>query len=142
SDNKEGWIPLSDGLPGEPTTTALTSGSDNRMFLGTYDQGLYRSSWVLQIPDPQGKTDSYTLAVYPNPFRTLTTIEFQIPESQDVSIQIFNLTGHTISTLTDKIYSKGLHRLSWNAEELSPGLYYVRMQVGSYTGTKKLIITQ
>ncbi len=140
SDNRDEWLPIIDGLPGEPTTTALSSGSDNRMFLGTYDQGLYRSSWVLQIPDPPGITDNYSVTVFPNPFRTVTTIEFHIPDNEQVKIQLFSPIGQLISILSKDTYTKGFNKIVWEPEGVTPGLYYLRFQAGSFTGTRKLII--
>lgn len=78
---------------------------------------------------------------YPNPFNPSTTISFYIDQSSKVKIQVFNMLGQKIATLTDAVKSAGKHNLRWNAEGLSSGIYFYQLNVeGKETLTKQLIL--
>ena len=87
----------------------------------------------------------YSLSNYPNPFSNSATISFSLAQSQKVSIRIFDMTGRLIKTLADAQMEAGTHQLVWNARdekgnEVSSGLYFLRMQTGNYVETKKLSV--
>jgi hypothetical protein len=89
-----------------------------------------------------------------NPFSNSTTISFSLPQSQkampaarQVSIQIFDMNGRLIRTLADAQMQPGAHQLMWNAKDekgntVTVGIYFLRMQSGNYTGTKKLVVVK
>jgi len=85
------------------------------------------------------------LKIAPNPFSNSTTISFTLPQSQKVSIGIFDMKGRLIKTLADAQMQAGTHQLIWNAKDekgstLSTGIYFLRMQTGNYAETKKLSV--
>jgi len=87
------------------------------------------------------------LKIAPNPFSNTTTISFSLTQSQKVSIQIFDATGRLIKTLTDAQTPVGAHQLVWNARDekgnaVSTGIYFLRMQAGNYTETKKVVVAK
>lgn len=68
---------------------------------------------------------------YPNPFRGQTTISYVLPEAMHVQIQLFNLLGRKVQTITDRKYEAGGYAIQLNLETLAPGVYWVRMNVGT-----------
>lgn len=82
---------------------------------------------------------------YPNPFNPSTTISYLIPEMARVKIEIFNLLGQKITTLIDKEEPTGSYKLSWNAVDLSSGIYFCKMKANgkrSFDETQKLVLTK
>lgn len=77
---------------------------------------------------------------YPNPFNPSTTIRFELPESDIVTLKIFNILGEEISTLVNTELKAGKHEYQFNANNLSSGIYFYRIQAGSFTETKKMIL--
>jgi hypothetical protein len=77
---------------------------------------------------------------YPNPFNPSTMIKFQIPKSNFVTLEIYNLLGQRVSTLVNDKMNAGMHAVEWNAAGLASGVYLYRLQAGKYTETKKLIL--
>jgi photosystem II stability/assembly factor-like uncharacterized protein len=77
---------------------------------------------------------------YPNPFNSSTTIRFKLPKSGFVTLKVYNLLGEEIETLISGQKSAGEHQVKWNAEGLSTGIYFYRLQAGESTETKKLIL--
>ncbi|MFH0883932.1 MAG: FlgD immunoglobulin-like domain containing protein, partial [bacterium] len=87
---------------------------------------------------------------YPNPFNSTTTIRYQLPETSDVSILIYNISGRVVKTLVDRSQPAGRNTIIWdgnndNGEKVSSGIYFVRTNIKSqisnstYTETQKIL---
>lgn len=81
----------------------------------------------------------------PNPFSTGTSINFILPEDNTATITIFNIVGEKVFESSQWLY-KGEHRLFWNAQDasgasLDNGIYFYRLQSGSFSATKKMNLT-
>ena len=77
---------------------------------------------------------------YPNPFNPETTIEYALPRPAKVSLKIFNINGQEIASLVDEMKPAGIHRLLWNAESVSSGIYFYSLKTEGYSDIKKCII--
>ena len=77
---------------------------------------------------------------YPNPFNPKTRITFAIPASGHVSFIIYDLLGRQVSTLIDGHISSGTHEIIFDASQLPGGLYFYRLQSGTTTKTKKMVL--
>ncbi len=77
---------------------------------------------------------------YPNPFNPSTRIDYQIPENNHVTIQIYDILGNLITTLVDEQLEAGYHSVNWNASGLASGVYLCRFTSGSFITTKKLLL--
>jgi predicted GH43/DUF377 family glycosyl hydrolase len=76
---------------------------------------------------------------YPNPFNPSTKINYTLPKSVKVKIEVFNVLGQKISTLVNKQMPAGTHEAEFTANNLSSGVYYYRIQAGSFQQTRKMI---
>ena len=77
---------------------------------------------------------------YPNPFNPSTTIEFQIPNSQFVTLKIYNLLGQEVATLVSEKLPAGNYIYIWDATAFASGVYLYRLQTDKgFTDTKKLL---
>ncbi len=77
---------------------------------------------------------------YPNPFNPSTNIPFELSQTGVVNIEIFNLLGQKVATLTNELYSAGRHTIAWNASNYSSGIYFYRLTAGDVIQTKKLML--
>ena len=77
---------------------------------------------------------------YPNPFNPSTTIKYSIPEASFTSIKIYDVVGNEVSSLVNENKPAGLYEVEFNASNLSSGIYYYVIQVGSFRETKKMIL--
>jgi hypothetical protein len=77
---------------------------------------------------------------YPNPFNPATVIEFQIPNSEFVILEIFNSLGERVSTLLSASLHSGSYKYEWNAVELASGVYYYQLKAGEFEDVKKMIL--
>jgi hypothetical protein len=77
---------------------------------------------------------------YPNPFNPTTTIEFALPKSEFVTLKIYNLLGQEVTELVAKRLTAGNYKYTWDAGSLSSGVYYYKIEAGSYIQARKLIL--
>ena len=77
---------------------------------------------------------------YPNPFNPSTTIKYLVPEFSQVQIKVFDVLGNEIETLVNEEKPVGTYELNWNAENLSNGVYFYRLQAGNFVETKKMLL--
>jgi photosystem II stability/assembly factor-like uncharacterized protein len=77
---------------------------------------------------------------YPNPFNPTSTIRYSINERVKVSLKIFDILGREISTLVNDEKAAGRYEVVFNANGLASGIYFYRLQAGSYVETKKMIL--
>lgn len=97
---------------------------------------------VSRIIDPlPGIPAEYNLLQnYPNPFNSSTTIRYALPADAFVSLKVYNFFGNEVSVLVNEWQSPGAHTINFNADRLPCGIYYYRIQTGSFSATKKLIV--
>jgi hypothetical protein len=77
---------------------------------------------------------------YPNPFNPNTTIKYSIPRSSFVIVKIHDMLGNEIETLVKEEKQAGIYKLTWNAANLPSGVYFYRIQAGSFIETRKMIL--
>jgi len=92
-------------------------------------------------PIAAGLPSSYMLHQnYPNPFNPSTRIAFDLPDNSRVSLKIFDVLGREVATLLDEQMEAGRHLVSWNADGMPSGVYFVRLDAGPFSGTRKLLL--
>ncbi len=77
---------------------------------------------------------------YPNPFNPSTKIKYSIPQAEFVALKIFDVLGNEITTLVNEEKSAGNYEVNLNAANLSSGIYFYKLQAGSFVETKKMIL--
>ena len=77
---------------------------------------------------------------YPNPFNPSTTISFSLPRSGFTILKIFDLLGRDVETIVSEELAAGTYTRQWNASKISSGIYFYRLQSGSFITTKKLLL--
>ena len=91
--------------------------------------------------DKGNVVNSYELAQnYPNPFNPTTTIHYSLPKGGQVKIELFNMLGQMLRTLVDERKPAGRYKTKFNAENLSSGIYFYRIQAGRFAQTRKMIL--
>jgi len=77
---------------------------------------------------------------YPNPFNPVTNIKFSVKEKTDVNMKVYNTEGKLISTLVNKVLPAGEYEYSFDAANLNSGVYFVTVQAGGFSDTKKMVL--
>jgi hypothetical protein len=77
---------------------------------------------------------------YPNPFNASTTIKYNLNETGNVVIDIYNLLGSKIATLQNGQQPAGNHQVIWEAQGVSSGTYFYKIQAGDQSETRKMVL--
>ncbi|RNC83984.1 MAG: T9SS C-terminal target domain-containing protein [Balneola sp.] len=118
--------------------------SEYSFTLSTLTSGRFRIS-INRTDEPNTEnTDSpYTYSVaqnFPNPFNPTTTIQFSLAESVPVRIEVFNALGQRVALIVDEQLTAGYHQIPFNASSLSSGVYYYRIEAGSFVETRSMVL--
>ncbi len=144
SDDGDSWnaVPAS-GL-GFPHVLSLGFDAHGLLFAGTYNGGVFRTAQtLLGVEAAVAVPTAFLLAQnYPNPFNPATVIEFSVPagDRAAVTLRVFDLLGRQVASLADGPKAPGVYRIAWDASALPAGVYFYRMQAGTYSETKKMLL--
>ena len=77
---------------------------------------------------------------YPNPFNPTTTMKLFMPVAGDMQVEVYNLLGQVVSTLSSGYMEMGTYTLTWDATDVASGMYFVKAQADGFTKTQKLML--
>jgi len=84
---------------------------------------------------------SFSLSdAYPNPFNPTTIMELTMPVSGAMQVEVYNLLGQSVAILTSGYKEAGTYNLTWDATDVSSGMYFVKAQADEFTKTQKLML--
>jgi len=79
---------------------------------------------------------------YPNPFNPSTEIKYAIPQSNLVSIKIYNIEGELVEVLVCKYEEAGYYSIQFDGSNLSSGVYFYTIKAGNFSDTKKMVLVK
>ncbi|MCH8875006.1 T9SS type A sorting domain-containing protein [candidate division KSB1 bacterium] len=77
---------------------------------------------------------------YPNPFNPITTITYQIPRSGNVSLKVYDVRGRLIEILVNEKQDAGVHKIEWDASDLSSGVYFYTISADDFRSVRKSLL--
>ncbi len=120
-------------------------------FLHNADDGIARIPVTLDVvsvleneaPNYPELPNRYFLGSnFPNPFNSVTMIDYALAENGNVKFELFDLQGRKIQSIVSGSQSAGQHRIAVDGSKLSTGLYFYRLEAGNFSATRKMIITK
>jgi hypothetical protein len=94
---------------------------------------------VKELP-PSAPTDFSLLQNYPNPFNPTTTISFRVPNLANVSLKMFDMLGKEVAVLVNEHLAPGTYEATFDGSNLPSGVYFCRLQSGTYLETRKVVL--
>jgi hypothetical protein len=79
---------------------------------------------------------------YPNPFNPTTNIQYSLPESQKVTLKVYNMLGREVATLVNQKQSAGTHTVTFDAKDLSSGVYFYRIKTENKQKVRKVLLVK
>ncbi len=117
----------------EGPIVVLNGGQVRSIEVGSYAGGVL-SARIENLPT------TYSLEQnYPNPFNPTTTISFSLPYAGEWQIEIYNILGQLVEEFGDEAEA-GNHTVEWDAGRYASGVYFYRLQAGSFSATKKMVL--
>ena len=95
---------------------------------------------VMSEAAPEMPSGSSLNSAYPNPFNPTTTISYNVGEYSYVNVSIYNIQGRIIDNLVSEYKENGSHQITWNAESLPSGVYFVKFDADGFSQTQKLML--
>ena len=102
---------------------------------------------VEEVEDGAGPTTFGMDQNYPNPFNPVTTIRYALPEAADVNLVVYNILGQAVKVLVNGSQGAGYHTARWDSRDeigrpVATGVYFYRLQAGSFVQVKKMLLAK
>ena len=104
-------------------------------------------NWILKTLQGVTEVEDLTIPLqysleqnYPNPFNPTTTIEYNIPQGDFVTLKVFNVLGKEVATLVNGRVEAGKHKVEFDASALNSEVYFYQIESENYAETKKMIL--
>lgn len=115
--------------------------ADMGIAVGTDGTIIRISSGLVSVPISIAPAEVYELENnYPNPFNPSTVISWQSPVGSYQTLKIYDVLGNEVATLVDEFRNAGRYEVTFDATQLSSGVYFYRLQAGSFVETRKMIL--
>ncbi|UCC78482.1 MAG: T9SS type A sorting domain-containing protein, partial [Candidatus Zixiibacteriota bacterium] len=82
----------------------------------------------------------FNLRVYPNPANNKINFTYNLPNSADVTLEIYDILGRKVQTLIDEFQSPDSYAVTWDVSHIASGMYFYRLQAEDYTATRRMSI--
>jgi len=136
-----GGFPLGDLFhwwPSQYTTWQAQAATEHATLLNELTNGLTGTAVKDQ---PNGIPAKFDLAQnYPNPFNPTTTISYSVARTGNISLKVYNVLGQEVATLFEGVQQIGTHTAVFDGSKFTSGVYFYRLQAGTNSMTKKLVL--
>ena len=109
--------------------------------VATMNDVAYHGDAISSVPKTENVPKAISLkGNYPNPFNAKTTISFELPERNQVKLNIYNITGAKVTSLINRELEAGHHEIVWDAGNYASGVYFYNLETEEYTQTKQAVL--
>ena len=132
--------------PGEYMEWVLTTESGEEYILTGTDEIVLNQATTMTLTKRAIIPQVYTLHQnYPNPFNPITTLRYDLPDDNHVTLTIYDLNGREINRLVNDVQPAGHKSVQWNATDMqgkpvSAGVYLYQIQAGEFVQTRKMVL--
>ena len=145
ANHDDAYVYLVDEIGDITTITYPGINNEGMIYIATYGRGLYRcdnylvSGSELGIEEPT-MSQSFEMNIFPNPIVSDATINFNVADKAQVTMQVYDLSGRMVMNQVLGTYGEGSHSANFNVNGLTSGTYIVRVQAGTVSNTTKILV--
>jgi len=142
TNNGTNWTSVNDGLSSNDFNLFQLFVSGTILFAANTNNSIWRHQLSEMIDDKQNNlpTNFFLEQNYPNPFNPTTTINYSVPTASHVTIKVYDLLGRQVAILVNDNKPVGNYSIKIDGSKLLSGVYFYRMEAGSFSQTKKLLL--
>jgi hypothetical protein len=129
------------------SSVALSADGNTAIVGGFYDNTGAGAAWVFTRSETPVREEAANVPSqsvleqnYPNPFNPSTKIQFSIDNRQLAIVKVIDMLGREVATLVNEVKEPGTYTVEFRASSLASGVYFYRLQAGTYVETKKLLL--
>lgn len=144
SNNGTTWATDYTAPAGTYNHITLTRSGGSSMWAVRSNGGISRSLGPIGIqPISHEVPRNFSLSQnYPNPFNPSTVIRFQVAGSKFVRLNVYDILGRNIASLVNEQLQPGTYEVNFNGENLPSGVYFYRIEAGSFTDSKQMVLVK
>jgi photosystem II stability/assembly factor-like uncharacterized protein len=142
TDKGENWIDITSNM--NLITIRKFLLYENELYLAT-DESVWKSNpdSLTSVTEDDIKPKEYFLSQnYPNPFNPSTTIKYSLAQTGRITLSIYDLLGREVVKLIDEEKPAGEYETKWNASSYPSGVYFIKMQAGEFSETRKVVLVK
>jgi hypothetical protein len=128
------------------TTTTLVVVVPEEELIFTSNQSFEIVNMIVANSEVEIEVDTVSefglTAAYPNPFNPSTTVTLAVPTADFVSVKVYNLVGQVVGVLAEGMMDANTYTFTWNAADMSSGVYLIRAESGSNVDIQKVLLVK
>lgn len=142
------WIQMSDANTSGATTSIIFTKDTNSQHITPANSGNFTNmviDWNPTIGINENQTAKLLFTCFPNPANDRALISYSLEKFSDVTITVHDITGKTVAVLLNENQNVGGHSLYWNINNyprVTSGIYYISINTGNATASRKIVITK
>lgn len=156
------WVEMGNGLPRVSTykiqqqTTEFLNAKDmpevknlhyKKIYVGTFGRGFFATDGLVGIDNDNGEgeltadeDETFSISVFPNPVQTDANIAFELNETSDALIQVYDISGRMVKSERYTALKAGEHTLNMDVSDLNNGTYIMSYRAEGKTATSKIVV--
>ncbi len=140
------WVELNDGLENLSINVFAISDSEPKVIYAGTARGVWSRAVITSVESfdvVKGIPSKFKLKQnYPNPFNPTTIISYELPKSSFVRLSIYDIIGRLVNTIVNEQKNAGSYTVKWNADNISSGIYFYRIDAGEFSSVKKCLVVK
>ena len=141
----DGYL-MTTSLYGDDLTTSSREGfKENEILYFSFNGEIIDSDIIFQGNMERKEVDlvfgeGTSFDIIPNPINDFATINFTVSQESLVSIDLHDITGRKLQNINSNLFDEGSHSITWNSNNISKGVYFIRIRINNHVQNKKIII--